>query len=482
MLEEWKPMVFEVFPWKATKTYIVRKTDAIMTLLDEQIVKTQTMRGSPYIKPIEGKAKKWEARLQNMTAILEEWLTCQKTWLYLEPIFSSDDIIRQMPTETRRFQSVDQFWRRLMDTAKRTPNLFDLQSEVENLQKNLNSSNEMLDQIMKGLNDYLSAKCLQFPRFFFLSNDELLSILSQTKDPKAVQPHMNKCFEGISLLDFKRDLKIIAMMSAQDERVEFNEVIDPDDGPRKGNVELWLRDVERVMRESLKSILCKSFDAYDEDKRTNWIVSGLWPGQIVLAVAQTMWTFHCEAAINSGGPKALRGYVETMNKQLSKIVDLVRGKLGRMERLTIGALVVIDVHARDVTQKLAEEGLTDVNDFDWLAQLRYYFHDKLLNTRMINAELAYGYEYLGNSDRLVITPLTDRCYRTLMGALHLHLGMLLFSFNALRSNSFADVPLLLWCLQVVHLKVRPELARPKRSRIWPRLLPSNASCSTALTV
>lgn len=78
---------------------------------------------------------------------------------------------------------------------------------------------QLIDLVQKGLADYLETKRLAFSRFFFLSNDELLQILSQAKNPLAVQPHLHKCFEAIDRLDFQADMEITAMNSAENEKV-----------------------------------------------------------------------------------------------------------------------------------------------------------------------------------------------------------------------------------------------------------------------
>jgi dynein heavy chain len=117
-------------------------------------------------------------------------------------------------------------------------------------------------------------------------------------------------------------------------------------------------------------------------------------------------------------------FFDFMKELINKEVSIVRGQLDTLQRTLMGALIVLDVHARDVVGQMVDLNISNLNDFDWAKQLRYYWDADVDNcvVRQTNTRFMYGYEYLGNGPRLVITPLTDKCYMTLTGALHLNFG------------------------------------------------------------
>uniref|UniRef100_A0A8C8DLQ1 Dynein axonemal heavy chain 12 n=1 Tax=Oryzias sinensis TaxID=183150 RepID=A0A8C8DLQ1_9TELE len=416
MTQVWDGVSFHHQPHKDTGVSIFTALDDIQMMLDDQIVKTQTMMGSPFVKPFQSEMKQWEERLLHIQESIDEWLKLQAQWLYLEPIFSSQDIMQQIPEEGRLFQTVDRNWREIMGHCVKDSKVLQATS-LPGLLERLQDSNALLEKIMKGLNAYLEKKRLFFPRFFFLSNDEMLEILSETKDPLRVQPHLKKCFEGIAKLDFLPNLDIQAMYSSEGERVELIQNISTSEA--NGAVEKWLLQLEDGMISSVRDIIDRSRVAYEKTTRNQWVKE--WPGQVVLCTSQIFWTLEVHKALETG-TKGLKKYYQQLQNQLNEIVELVRRELPKQTRTTLGALVTIDVHARDVVKDLIEKDVSDETDFEWLAQLRYYWMNDNVRVHIINCDVKYAYEYLGNSPRLVITPLTDRCYRTLIGAFHLNLG------------------------------------------------------------
>ena len=93
---------------------------------------------------------------------------------------------------------------------------------------------------------------------------------------------------------------------------------------------------------------------------------------------------------------------------LDKFSEAIRGNMTKLERLKLVALVTIEVHAREIIEKMLKSGCNNRQAFEWLSQLRLYWEEDDCAIRQTNTIFHYGYEYLGNSGRLVITPLTDR--------------------------------------------------------------------------
>ncbi|XP_059216601.1 dynein axonemal heavy chain 3 isoform X2 [Stomoxys calcitrans] len=419
MKSDWKNVCFDILQYRDSDTHILASLDDIQTLLDDHLMRTQAMKRSPYIVALGSKADDWENRLALIQNIMDTWTEVQVTWMYLEPIFCSEDIMRQMPLEGRSFKAVDKIWRRIMQHTLEDLHVM-AATEYPDMLTIFKKAVEDLETVQKGLNTYLEQKRLFFARFFFLSNDELLEILSETKDPLRVQPHLKKCFEGISQLTFDDNLEITEMISDEDEKVALVRKINPQSA--NGLVEAWLKEVEITMLDSVREQLKYAWDDYYVADRIRWVVS--WPGQVVQTISCMAWTYEVEEAIEMS---TLPAYMDKCNAQIGDLVNLVRTDLGTGTRLTIEALIVLDVHDRDVVKYLLDVEVSSLLSFDWLSQLRYYWkvtekREEWVCVSMVVTDVKYGMEYLGNTTRLVVTPLTDRCYRTLMGALKLCLG------------------------------------------------------------
>ncbi|KAK9884326.1 hypothetical protein WA026_005276 [Henosepilachna vigintioctopunctata] len=418
MKKEWEEIMFTISTYKETKLSIVTALDDIQLVLDDHIIKTLTMRGSVFVKPYEAEVKTFYEKIVRINKTIDATGKVQSQWLYLLPIFSSKDIVSQMPEEGILFREVNDTYKRYMDQVVREPKVFETAGAVGVYEMMVNCL-ELLEQINEGVTAYLEKKRLFFPRFFFLSNDEMLEILSETKDPLRVQPHLKKCFEAIDKLHFDENLLIHEMISSEGERVKLKNVINPKEAG--GSVEKWLVWVEEQMVLSVRDQILKSYKNYLLVPRTQWVQ--IWQGQVVLAVSQIHWTTNVYNAMKKFTGMDLNSLFESLKVQLQQIVDLIRDPtLTMLSMITIKALIVIDVHAKDVVEEMLKHNVRNDTEFKWLSQLRYYLQDDNCLVRLINATVKYAYEYLGNTDRLVITPLTDRCYRTLIGAYHLHLN------------------------------------------------------------
>ena len=212
----------------------------------------------------------------------------------------------------------------------------------------------------------------------------------------AVQPHLKKIFENINRIEFDPNSVITAMFSAEEERVDFVRPINPMSaaaGKREARpVEHWLTEVEQGMKDTMKARMLAAVADYPKKARKDWVRAH--PGQCVLNGSQVMWTAEVEAALRDGGTKGVERYHRKWQSSLTAMVELVRGELSPIESLIMGAMIVLDVHARDVIEKLIAEKCANAQDFAWISQMRYYQEEEgnQLWVQMVQSRFPYAYE------------------------------------------------------------------------------------------
>jgi dynein heavy chain 1 len=259
-----------------------------------------------------------------------------------------------------------------------------------------------------------------------------VEIIGNSNEPAKILVHLGKMFAAITGLRTNlasdgetNQLLAISMLSKEGESVDLNSTINLNTGVKE-----WLGDLHFQMSGTLGSLIDKAWQELSSMISVDllpWIQK--YPAQICILVTQLAWTKASEDALRDRDIKRLlSSTLRLLNDRLHSLSLAVLQNMEADVRQKTEQLLTEMVHQRDISRSLIAKEVNNCNDFEWLYHLRFYWNPKeqdlvnRLQIRMSNAIFHYGFEYLGVGERLVQTPLTDRCYLTLTQALHFRMG------------------------------------------------------------
>lgn len=365
----------------------------------------------------------------------------QQKYLYLDGIFSEDEIRTQLAEEICQFLRIDAKYRQLMASAvlRENANVHRVCLAPHRLD-DLQRLSVGLDELQKLLKSFLYKKRQKCTRLFFISDDDLLEVLGRGTNPKAIEPHLSKITDRLSgILRTPDGQQVTGLETLDGDRLYFRQTVSVA-GHRP--LEAWVNDVIEEMKSSVRYAIKRAVFEYGRDNsatydstmvscREDWM--NLFTTGVILCATSIWWTVEVEEVflrMRSGNARAMKELLATQNHELDETIKRIRGapdtgpELSQLDRQKWRTIATADIQRRDYVEQFVRDGVCAPWDFEWDRRMRFYWMNEFDNVVVVqcSSRFMFGYEFIGVPGKLIVTALTERVWLTITQALAANLN------------------------------------------------------------
>ena len=454
---EWKRNEFK-FEFKG-EFFKLLPNEKMITDLEEHLTKVAEYKSTPYYEDFKEKIDNLENELNRISDGYQLLKQVLEKWNYLKNVFSKDidDISQQAGVEIANFKTNNAKFLLIFESFRRLVTVKECFLQ-KNLEKDLKELYQEFTSIERGLYNLLETKRMNFERLYFLSNDDFLDLLGNGEDPRVINFHLSKLFSGIDRIEITENKKTIDFIfDSLNEKFRITPVL------VTTIIETWLKDLEKGMIESLEKTISNIYQKKNNSNdrwgdfalsRNDDIEKKLaeenYNGQILLTMTQYLWRRRIENEMSeiSKSDKLDKqdinwdGHISRLKDTLSGVVSFLeedgkKNNISIKNRVILYNYILMIKHHYDLTLYLKQQRIKSTDNYDWMKLLKINIgpskkekkaknksteERNVITVEQLNNVASYGYEYIGNKERLVITTLTERCFLTMMTAIFYHRG------------------------------------------------------------
>ncbi|XP_056223855.1 dynein heavy chain domain-containing protein 1 [Seriola aureovittata] len=454
--------------------------------IENDLMTLSTMLKSPYSFEFRRQMENWVQSLQELEELLDLFERYQQIWGFLTKMFNETFFSVQRVDLLQRFQPVDETFKEIICTVTTDPHVLNFVNSKKTNDKYYGNSLcqilidglSSMDAISNQMVDLLDALREQFPRLWFLSDREVIQLLSFHPTPFMLQPLVRKCFKGVHWLEVDseipcntrdvkshettcgshRKMRVLGVFSRLKEHITFPSPLEPNI-----NALLWLNVFEKQLKLTMVHLMKQCAVVQNQlqpssqdlacDKEVGDILLHIasrrrkiqplldllskYPLQCLLVAEEAVWCSVLQQAFQESSPVKLsniKAYNSEKLKSLGcSIRDGVTGTksdslVSKYMMMCLRALVQLTMNHAQQLSRLMEVQCVPESSFEWLSLMKYHVDLEVQSLKVsdepacyvdvLGHRLQYGYEYLGPEDWVMVhTPSTDRAMLGILFAL-----------------------------------------------------------------
>ncbi|UJR24993.1 hypothetical protein I4U23_006354 [Adineta vaga] len=468
--EEWTEQILNFEPYKDYGSIVLEKryVEHLLEHLEDGEEILAQMLTTRYIEPMREEVASWSDKLKTIGEILELWLEVQDMWLGAESIFNNPSAGKDISLESKRFVRVDKTWLKTQRQSAEVRNVLQCCLSEPPKKGILREMQKELEICNKSIALYLDRKRQVFPRFYFLTNRTLISLLSRQDTISYIKPHFHSLFNGIHDLkitvtnfdhpkvesgrrsaangDSRSHIDITVLTQREIEQVisddgECMQLVQP--VPLEKSVEQWLAELQETVGDTIRNDIASCIKDLDSGLPFEELVSK-YTCQVSLVGLLYSWTREIETGMMDA--KTDRKGLHAASKRFLTSIQKMPAVLTRSQWKT-ATQPVLHIH------KLRLEGVLSfvsylrdnieivcsrrrdlaAKDFDWRRCFRVYqatvplpqkserkstdsnfiatpVPAEPVRMQVLDDVFTYGSEFYGVHQTLCITPTTEKCF------------------------------------------------------------------------